>query len=452
MSNESKNFAKYILSLELARRSFWHFCLHYDKDFFDSRLFLKEVADAFQEVADNKIKALSVSMPPRAGKSYITSLFCAWTLGGNPTESVMRNTCTLSLFLKFSYDVRNIVRSDKFKEVFNTRLSLDKKNLNGWNVEGARQVSYFGAGVGGTIIGFGASKLAITDDLYKGMEEALSENVNEKIIQWKEATHDSRFETGCARIDIGTRWSISDVIGRTMDSGYYDKSIVIPALDDKGNSFCESVLTTDEYMQIKNRTRPEIWLAEYMQTPVDITGRLFNDLSYISEHEFEELIKTNELEGAVAYIDVADQGADYTAMAVVGVVKNEFFVLDYVFTRDNTDITIPLCAEKLNKWGVSYVRVETNAMGAMFARHLQNLFKGKVLGVANQTNKKTRIIMQSAFVSNNFTFVQRDTNEARLFLQNVISYSKEGSSKHDDAPDCLSGLSIFVQSMFANLI
>lgn len=441
------------VKIELAKRDFWRFCLYYDFDLFSKRPFLKQVAEAFQEVEEGKTKSLSVSMPPRAGKSYITSLFCAWTLGRNPRESVMRNCCTGNLYLKFSYDVRNILRSSKFLDVFpHVILSDDKKNLNGWNTNQAKQVSYFGAGVGGSVIGYGASKLAVTDDLYKSLEDALSDRMNERIIQWKEATHDSRFEKGCSRIDIGTRWSVNDVIGRQINDNIYEKSIIIPALTEDNKSFCEEVMSTAEYLQMRDRTRPEIWVAEYQQQPVDITGRLFSGLKYISEEEFEDLIKTNELEGALAYIDVADQGADYTAMAIVGVVKNDFFVLDYVFTRDNTDITIPLCAEKLNKWKVPYVRVETNAMGAMFSRHLQQLFKGKVLGVNNQSNKKTRIIMQSAFVTNRFNFVQRDTNEARLFLQNVSLYSKEGTVKHDDAPDCLSGLSIFVQSMFANLI
>ena len=90
-------------------------------------------------------------MPPRAGKSYITSLFCAWTLGRNPTESVMRNTCTATLFIKFSYDVRAILKTEQFQQVFpSVRLSDDKKNLGGWNTNTSKMVGYFGAGVGGT--------------------------------------------------------------------------------------------------------------------------------------------------------------------------------------------------------------------------------------------------------------------------------------------------------------
>jgi predicted phage terminase large subunit-like protein len=448
---DKKTAIQNILRAELSRREFWEFCKFYDNVFFNERQFLKSIADAFQQIEQKQIKSLSVSMPPRAGKSYITSLFCAWTIGRNPDKSVMRNTCTATLYQKFSYDVRAIVKSDKFKQVFpNVVLSDDKANLQGWNTNSSKQVGYFGAGVGGTIIGFGASNVAITDDLYRGIEDALSDTMNDRIIQWKESTHDSRFESGCARIDIGTRWSLNDVIGRNIEGKIYDKSIIIPALDERGNSFCELVMSTNEYLEKQKRTAPEIWAAEYMQQPVDVKGRLFNELKYIDPNELKDIQKRG-IEGAIAYIDVSDQGNDFTAMAICQIIKGEMYIVDYVFTRDNTDITIPLCAQKLNQWNVNYCRVESNAMGAMFSRHLQKETQTRILQVNNTTNKITRIIMQSAWIMNRFTFVKYDDQQSQLFIQNLLSFSKEGKNKNDDSPDCCAGLSIFIQSMFKNL-
>ena len=449
---DKKTALRQALRMELNRREFWQFCLFYDHDFFQSRPFLKEVADAFQRIEKREIKSLSVSMPPRAGKSYITSLFCAWTIGRNPEHSVMRNTCTATLYLKFSYDVRAIIKNERFQMVFpGIALSDDKQNLQGWNTNRSRQVGYFGAGVGGTIIGFGASNIAITDDLYRGIEDALSDTINDRIIQWKESTHDSRFETGCCRIDIGTRWAKTDVIGRSIESNDYDESIMIPALDENGNSFCESVMTTAEYLDKRKKTAPEIWAAEYQQQPVDIEGRLFGGLKFLEKTEFDEIKQSNQIDGALAYIDVSDQGKDYTALIVAVMIKHQIFIVDYVFTRENTDVTIPLCASKLDQWGVSYCRVESNSMGAIFARTLQKLTKTKILQVHNTTNKMTRIIMQSAWIINNMNFVKTGDNQSELFIQNVLSFSKEGKNKNDDAPDCCAGLSIFVQSMFKNL-
>jgi predicted phage terminase large subunit-like protein len=444
--NDKRDQIRQLLKAELCRREFWEFCLFYDNEFFKKRLFLQEVAEAFQQIEEGKIKSLSVSMPPRAGKSYVTTLFCAWTIGRNPSESVMRNTCTATLYQKFSYDVRAAVKSDKFKQVFpSVILSDDKANLQGWNTNSAKQVSYFGAGVGGTIIGFGASNIAVTDDLYTGLEQALSDTQNDRIIQWKEATHDSRFESGCKRIDIGTRWSLNDVIGRQMNEGIYDKSIVIPALVE-GKSFCEDVMTTAEYLEKKKRTEESIWMAEYMQEPVDIKGRLFNQLNTITRSEFEPY--KDRIVGSIGYVDVADMGADYTASAILAVADNKLFVVDYVFNKANTDITLPQVANVLNKWGSTYCRVESNSMGAMFSRYLQKEVKTKILPVHNTTNKVTRIIMQSVWIQEKIIFVVDERPECQQFIQNVLSFSKEGKNKNDDAPDCMAGLAIFAQSMF----
>lgn len=444
--NDKRDHIRQLLKAELCRREFWEFCLFYDNEFFQKRLFLQEVAEAFQQIEEGKIRSLSVSMPPRAGKSYIATVFCAWTIGRNPNESVMRNTCTATLYQKFSYDVRAAVKSDKFKQVFpSVILSDDKANLQGWNTNSAKQVSYFGAGVGGTIIGFGASNIAVTDDLYTGLEQALSDTQNDRIIQWKEATHDSRFESGCKRIDIGTRWSLNDVIGRQMNEGIYDKSIVIPALVE-GKSFCEDVMTTAEYLEKQKRTEESIWMAEYMQEPVDIKGRLFNQLNTITRSEFEPY--KDKIVGSIGYVDVADMGADYTASAILAVADNKLFVVDYVFNKANTDITLPQVANVLNKWGSTYCRVESNSMGAMFSRYLQKEVKTKILPVHNTTNKVTRIIMQSVWIQEKITFVVDERPECQQFIQNVLSFSKEGKNKNDDAPDCMAGLAIFAQSMF----
>jgi predicted phage terminase large subunit-like protein len=445
-----KEAIKELLRAELSRRNFWEFCLFYEPDFFKKRAFLKVIADAFQEIEEGKINSLSVSMPPRAGKSYMTTLFCAWTLGRNPQESVMRNTCTATLYLKFSYDVRNVLKSDKFQKVFpNVSLSDDKANLQGWNTNHSKQVGYFGAGVGGTIIGFGATKLAVTDDLYRGMEDALSDTVNDKILAWKEATHDSRLEKNCRKIDIGTRWSINDVIGRNIEKNLYDKSIIIPAINENGETFCEDVMSTAQYEEMRERINKDTWLAEYMQQPVDLQGRLFSNLKMMPNTEFEQI--KSKVEGYVGYIDVSDQGSDYTALAIGGIVGNEVFIVDYVFSRDNTDITIPLCAELLNRYDVKYCRVESNSMGAMFSRNLQKETKCKLLQVHNTKNKITRIIMESAFIINKFTFVEQNKTDYHLFMQNVLSFSKEGKNKHDDAPDCLAGLSVFIKGLFKHL-
>jgi hypothetical protein len=60
--------------------------------------------------------------------------------------------------------------------------------------------------------------------------------------------------------------------------------------------------------------------------------------------------------------------------------------------------------------------------------------------------------MQSAWVQMKFNFVVTGDAHQNQFVANILGYSKEGKNKNDDAPDCIAGLSIFVQSMFKHLI
>lgn len=434
-----------------AKDNFVLFCYYYNYDFFKARPFLKEIAQAFQEIADGNIKTLSVSLPPRAGKSYITTLFCAWILGKYPTESVMRNTCSARLAEKLSYDARDVVKSERFAKVFPTvTLSKDKASVSGWNTNQSKQVGYFGQGVGGTIIGFGASKLAITDDLFRSMEDAMSETIREKTHSWKEATHDSRKETGCAEIDIGTRWTRDDIIGKNAEQGYYDKQIVVPALVEQEGalySFCESVMTTEEYLLKKEKTREEIWMAEYMQQPVDIKGRLFENLRTFKDIDAVK----KHTQGAFAYIDVADEGGDYLCMVVGHIVAKDVYITDVVFTKANVDVTIPLCAKLLDENKVSYCRIETNGMGAIFIKMLRDMTKTPLLKVNNNQNKDTRIIMNSSYVLRKFRFLDGQIGEYGQYVNNLKAYQKEGKNKNDDAPDATTGLGLFIQSMAPHL-
>lgn len=459
--------------IELGRRCFWDFCLWYDDAFFSKRLFLKKIADAFQLIYEGKIHKLSVSMPPRAGKSYITTLYAAWMLGKRPTESIMRNTCTATLYDKFSYDTRNVVRSQKYKDVFpEAILSPDRQNINGWNLVTSRQVAYFGAGVGGTIIGFGASLLAITDDLYRGLADALSEGTNEKVQQWKEAAHDSRVEQNsegmeCPEIDIGTRWSQNDVIGRGITNGKYDLSLVIPALDEHGNTFCEAVHSTAFYQEKRDSLEPEVWDSEYMQQPIEVKGLLFPESSLKRFNEVD--LRKEDATSIMGYIDVADEGTDYFAMAIGYVFKNAVYITDVIFTPENTDITTPLVVELINeqtiyetimvdekpkqivKKELDWVRVESNNQGSVVRKDYAKLVEPtKILGVTNSTNKHSRIYLAAPFIKKYFYFkakaeIEKGGHYAK-FLEALAKYMKDGSYKKDDAPDCLSGLQKFVKA------
>ena len=460
--------AAIILRKREARNEFWSYCLYMDPSFFAKRHFLKKVAEAFMRVyvsfSNNQIYRLTVSMPPRAGKSYISSLFISWMFGHFPEESVMRNCCADPLYNKLSYDTRDIVRSRKFSEVFpEIKLKGDKQNVHGWSIEGARQVSYFGAGVGGTVIGFGASMLAMTDDLYKSLEDALSDNNNEKTWSWKQGTHDSRIEGNCCSIDIGTRWSASDVLGRLEESrngNYYDDIIRIAALDENDLSFCSDVHTTEYYHELRTETEDSIWMAEYMQEPIEAKGLLFpkSELKRFKKAD----VQGRYPDGRIGATDVADEGNDDFASPFASVFGDQLFITNVLFTKEAVEITGPRLAQMIIDISPDQMRIESNNGGKIFANDVRRLVKENdeynsciIQARPTTKNKETRILMKSGWIKNHCHFLDESDYEKGSdywwFMKWLTSYKKEGGNAHDDAPDSMTILAEFFESIAGNI-
>lgn len=451
--------AAIILRKREARNDFWAFCLYMDPMFFSKRYFLKQIADAFMRVylafSNGTVYRLAVSMPPRAGKSYISSLFISWMFGHFPEHSVMRNCCSDTLYNKLSYDTRDIIRSLKYKEIFpEIQLKNDQQNVKGWSLSKSKQVGYFGGGVGGTIIGFGASMLAMTDDLYKSLDDALSDTNNEKVWMWKQGTHDSRIEGNCCQIDIGTRWSEHDVLGKLEILEKYDEVIRIPALDENDNSFCEDVHTTEYYKEIRSELDESIWEAEYMQNPIEAKGLLFGKSELL--HFKLDDIKGKKHEGVIAACDVADEGDDDFCAPFGKIFGEKIFITDVIFTKDAVEITEPRLAQIIIDTGCDQIRIESNNGGRIFGRNIRKIIAAKkhkceIQTRPTTTNKETRILMKSGWIKKHCVFLEETEYEKGSdydrFIKSLTSYKKEGGNRHDDAPDGMTILAEFVESL-----
>lgn len=442
--------------VEVYKKNFYEFCKFFDSKFFTpSKTYLKEICSAFQKVSEGKIKKLSISLPPRSGKSYVTSLWCAWEIGRqhkNPDLSIMRNAYGDALAQKFSYDIRAMIQNPKYLIVFpEIKLKADKQKVNDWAIEGANQSTYFCAGVGGAITGKGCRTAAILDDGVKNIEEAMSNDILEKKWLWITSTHYSRMESGCANIFIGTRWSIKDPIGRAIEEDPNDWTIIkIPALID-GKSFCEEVRSTEELLHIKKITPDFIWQAEYMQEPIESKGLLFpkNELNRFSLQDIMPYLKGDKQFDAIfGYTDTADEGLDYLASGVVGVIGNKYFLLDVIYTQEPVEITIPRVAKLIQSTKQTYHIIEANAGGKIFALQVQKLVSQElkhncyIKWKPNTTNKETRILMQSGIVKEYFYFRNDFTvgSEYDKFFSELTSYVRLGKNAHDDATDCITGL------------
>ena len=478
------------LILQKARDECWAFCRFMNEDFFSQRWeVLRPIADTFQyliqwdrpevdkwllDFIKERIKAsrfvkkftenpedCEASMSPRAGKSYTLSICCSWALGKYSTESILRVSHSQRLYNKFSRNVRYFITTDKFQRVFpGIQLSDDNTEIAGWSLNNSKQGAYFGSGVSGAIVGFGASLVAITDDLYKSYADAMSEAINDTTLEFMESAFDSRKEGSCKQFDIGTRWSIGDYIGQKIENDDYDIVIKIPALDENGNTFCESVKTTEKYNKIKDRLirngHEHIWLAEYQQEPIEIKGLLFPKEKLL-RFKMADLNMDNCI-GKIAFIDTADEGSDFYSAPVGYIFPKDDFVEVYVakciFTKEPFKYTQPAQIGMINDLEIDYTFIETNKEGSLYVNNISAACpKYKVIGLRSHGNKETRILMQAGYIVDLFYFLEDDEQDPQYaaFFEALTSYLKEGSKK-DDAADSTAGLSHAIRKMFKLMI
>ena len=92
------------------------------------------VAEAFNRIANGKLKRLIINKPPRLTKSEFASfLLPAYLIGRNPTLKIIQATHTADLAVRFGRKVRDLIQTDIYKRIFpETRLHPDSKAAGKW--------------------------------------------------------------------------------------------------------------------------------------------------------------------------------------------------------------------------------------------------------------------------------------------------------------------------------
>ena len=447
---------------------FWEFCKWWNSDFFtESKYTLKQLCDILQKLTERKplnvdgkeqvVEKAIISVMPRFGKSYTTSLLCVWTLAKDINNTIMRNCCNDNLAEHHSLTVREIISSEKFKEMFpKVRLHKLKKEISGWKIEGSQQVNYLCAGVGGRSIGKGVNSLLIADDLVKDNIEASSANRLQTIHEWYYSVHrerKDRIKERAIEIVIGTRWCDDDIIGRLLqtEGGEWAK-FIFPALDENEMSMCEAVETTKELHKKKkelyNAGLGHVWEAQYMCDPVVKDGVLIqrSDLKRFSLMKLEGI----PIDAKVGFIDFADKGIDYYSFPVGFVSGRDVYIVDWVFSQAPIEKTKPKTISKVEQYRLDKIRVESNAGGRVFALELQPLLEplGTTTDWKQSTvNKNIRIDVRSEYIKRHFHFLrdEEQSNEYRNAFKQITRYNKKLTKQADDAIDSLAGLVDLVQ-------
>lgn len=448
------------LNIELARRSFWHYCKLLAPDFYkEDRTYLKELCYELQEFyEDNKNeKVLIVNIPPRHGKTRTVNLFITWVFGKDKTQKIMTGSYNEMLSTESSKVVRNTIVTEKadedkvvYSDIFpDTKIKYGDGAMNKWALEGGYS-NYLATSPSGTATGFGAS-IIIIDDLIKNSMEAFNENVLANHWAWFTNTMLSRLEEGGKIILVMTRWSTNDLAGRALrhyeNSNVKVRHICKKAYNEETDTMlCSEVLSKETYKENIRAMSEEVASANYQQIPVNLKGVLYTRFK-----TYESVPKDSEgnpvFESIRAYIDTADTGSDYLCSIIYGVYNREAYILDVYYTKEAMEVTEYETAKRLYMYKVNVADIESNNGGRGFARaverHLREDFDSNYTRINwffQSANKQARILSNSTWVQDHIYYPLNWKDRFPEFHNSMVTYQKEGKNLHDDGQDCITGV------------
>lgn len=434
---------------ELARRFFYDYCRYrYPKLYTKEREYLKTVCDKIQEfVEQNDKRFLVINLPPRFLKSLTGTNLVEWLFGLNSLIKVMTGSYNETLSTTFARKVRDTIDEqasegiEVYNDIFpNTRVKYGQASKSLWSLEGSHQDNYLATSPTGTATGFGANYIII-DDIIKNAEEAYNEMVLDKHWDWLTNTMLSRTEGDNWKvIAIMTRWAKDDLAGRIIDKyGDLVEVITFKAVNDDGTMLCDDILNRLDYELKTKEMNVDIVEANYNQKPIDVQGRLYNNLMEYESLPDSQSIKRN-------YTDTADKGADFLCSVDYIEHENNVYITDVVISDAAMEITEPMVADMLDNDDVNEAVIESNNGGRGFARNIKRLLDDRgnrkcIIQERVQTkNKEARILSSSAWVQQHIFFPSNWKQKYPEFYLQIKTYQRKGKNKHDDAPDVLAGI------------
>ncbi len=445
--------------LELARREFFFYCHLKAPDFYkEDRQYLVELCNEFQDFIRSDEKVMIVNEPPRHGKSRTAGLLVEWVLGNNQKQKIMTGSYNETLSTMFSKNVRNDIQEEKadqnrivFSDIFpGVSIKRGDGAMNLWSLNGGYN-NYLATSPTGTATGFGAT-LLIIDDLIKNAEEANNETTKEKHWTWFTDTMLSRLEEGGKIIIIMTRWASDDLAGRALEhykeQGVKVRHISMKALVNKETQemLCPEILSYASYMDKIAAMGEDIASANYQQEPIDLKGRLYT--SFKTYDRLPVDAEGNSLfEGIYSYTDTADEGADYLCTIIWGVYLREAYVLDVYYTQAGMEITEPETAKRFKEFAVNRSRIESNNGGSGFARNVRRISEEQMKNYMTiikwfhqSKNKKARILSNATWIMEHVIYPSNWMHKWPDYYKAMVRYQRDGDNKHDDAPDCTTGV------------
>ena len=419
---------------------------------------------AMQDLEDDKLDILSISMPPGTQKTTLEKFFCSWIIGRHPKDYSLffsHSDDITRMFYDGVLDITTNYEEYTWNEIFpNVKLhSTDAKrqriNFDKQKAYSNIQCTSVGSKNAGKVR---CNRYLYCDDLIGGIEEALNKRTLDKL--WRIYGTDARqrkLNEKVKEIHIATRWSVHDVIGRLKQiyaGNERVRFISVPDIDPetgKSNFDYEYNGMSVEFFHDQELGMDDIsYKCLYKNEPIEREGLLYH------EDDIRRFMSmpVREPDAILGICDVKNKGTDFMFLPCMYQYDHDFYLLDFI-CYDNTDYGVQY--ERLSNIIVEHnmqqCEFESNSGGDRVSYEVNKRVEEKggrcnITDKPTETNKETRIIVNADWVKKHVLFKDRENYKPKddygIMMSWLLTYSVVGKNDHDDVPDGLANFALFV--------
>ena len=419
---------------------------------------------AMQDLEDDKLDILSISMPPGTQKTTLEKFFSSWIIGRHPDD--------YSLFFSHSGDITRMfydgvlditTNAEEYcwNEIFpsvhlsSTDAKREQINFNKYKPFANLQCTSVGSKNAGKVR---CNRYLYCDDLIGGIEEALNKNILDKL--WRIYGTDAKqrkLNEQVKEIHIATRWSVHDVIGR-LQIAYAGNDrarfISIPDIDpDTGESNFDYEFNgmSVEFFNDQALTMDDIsYKCLYKNEPLEREGLLYTN---------EELrryltLPVTEPDAILGVCDTKDKGTDFYFLPCMLQYGDDFYCVDCICDDNaNYGVQYENSANLIVRNNMQQCEFEMNNGGGRVSYEVAKLVNEKggrcnITDKFNTANKETKIIVNADWVKKHVIFKDKSLYTQKedygVMMSWLLRYSVVGKNPHDDVPDGLASFALYV--------
>lgn len=418
---------------------------------------------AMQDLEDDELDILSISMPPGTQKTTLEKFFSSWIIGRHPKDYSLFFSHSSDITRMFYDGVLDITTSEEYtwSEIFpdvklrDTNAKAEKMDFGKYKPFYSLQCTSVGSKNSGKVR---CNRYLYCDDLIGGIEEALNKNRLDNL--WRIYSVDARqrkLNEQVKEIHIATRWSVHDVIGRlkALYSGNKRaRFIAVPDIDPvtgKSNFDYKYNGMSVEFFESQALVMDDIsYRCLYKNEPIEREGLLYH------EEDLRRFLSLplREPDAILGICDVKNKGTDFMFLPCMFQYDNDYYLTDCI-CDDTTDYGIQY--ERLSNLIVNtnmqQCEFESNSGGDRVSFEVNKLVEKKggrcnITDKATETNKETRIIVNADWVKKHVLFKDKESygpkDDYGIMMSWLLTYSVVGKNVHDDVPDGLANFALYV--------